>query len=1524
MELISLCIAVIGGFFVGRIWPWCRARPAETPERAIAAGPDGGSPQRKRITAEEKKAALRQARETGALPKRLFDDLLARVDRGELQSQLSGAIGADSVECPWLQETVEELWPLIDDFIAKDILTDLLEPLLQDAIGKSVKFTRKTLGNEVPRLGPMRSRVTRDSRGSGIELSVGLKYVSNCDIKLQIGVIEVGVANLSIVGTALVYLRPLVSGPIFLGGMEIAFLNPPEVELDFRGIGSIVEIPGLRDIVLSQIVAGIGMAMVLPARIAIPIDDRPGSVYGPLMMCPEPAGFLRVTFYRADDVLAADVAVFGQATSDPYVKATLSMDERRTPFVPRTVHPVWVTGNVFDFPVHSPEQILDIEVYDSDTVGSDDLLGHIRGRSVAKLMEGGSREQTVPLEGGQGTLTFSVQWLDALGQGQSVAEDGKRLAAMGPGKYDETTGRKKAERKQGEQEPVELPDGAVLLSAWWGSQGQWENVSDAVNEVLCQGSSLLADPEKLGCQARPGAPPSSLVVEYIVPEGPNVGVMSICLESVVGLKEDPERGYKWKIEVRADSWEEPKTFETAEGAAPPDQGPVTTQQLEETIVRLWEEGGKSTAEIGREVSLDEAVIKALVDKDHGMRVKYAEINKSIRNDSVTLSDAQLEERHAEAARTRLQWQNRALDSWRAHKASGTPVFNFAAHVPVPPDWHSVTLRMYDRAGAQLSGVRFPSRRHGGSLTLGRVIAGTSSRDSTGVIEFLDHEDSVTGVRQERMRNVVDGPFKLSIDKELLEQHAATADGGVGFYGELHARVQLHALIPREPVSYNCAIVVEVIRAKNLVAMDLATGASDPYIKVRYGDKQFATNVVARSLTPIWKQRFEFACTSALEHLDFECYDSDLSGLERFMGRCNVNPFGFIKKAAEKDMNEREARGWYVDPSAPPPRVGHGWRKLTPRLGNEKDWQLVKTKGRTIAMGLGMLEISITVRGDFPEDWSKLGDDLSAPRQDTAQPGLGGGAASAAGYAVAADDSEPEAEEGEAAWTKDEDAKQCKRCQVKFGTLTRKHHCRRCGGVFCDNCSSHRVTLGPLKDQRVCEKCAQSVLHKKKNPLHALLGDELAAMYLDEFIRAGQDPAALKRMTPGELRAYFDKVGVQGALHRQAIHGRIALFDAGGLPRRSITVHLLRGSNLIVQDAFTSDPFVVVTYRGVERKTPVIKRSLNPVWGHDNRWTFPLTSAKDAVELLCLDWDREGEPDFMGYARILPMSPEFRTGAAVDVPLGVRPGKREDEIVLKSKGHKKGLHPLGVLQVRVRVDHGGNLSLIEGAEELMGSDYRGANEPPAPATPLNAPALSPEWCAGLYDEVTEGGGAGAPTRGTLLDRLRTSGGVRDAEQAPEGRDAFANFYRDLSAHPDRPMGRDEFVSALLAAAARPASRPGTPPRPAKAADLRDAEGTPPPRPPGGSVRAEPAQDTLREREMSRSVPPADSNVAWVPDDIRRRCKACKRDFGTFRRKHHCRKCGDVFCDACTAGREMIEGWDGPQRVCTLCPPAPTLT
>jgi len=86
------------------------------------------------------------------------------------------------------------------------------------------------------------------------------------------------------------------------------------------------------------------------------------------------------------------------------------------------------------------------------------------------------------------------------------------------------------------------------------------------------------------------------------------------------------------------------------------------------------------------------------------------------------------------------------------------------------------------------------------------------------------------------------------------------------------------------------------------------------------------------------------------------------------------------------------------------------------------------------------------------------------------------------------------------WERDSSATECKSCHKRFTFYFRKHHCRRCGKVYCNGCSSRRILLDPSEVvtdpgvpeerhteptlQRVCQTCYDEVCTDVPGPLRS--------------------------------------------------------------------------------------------------------------------------------------------------------------------------------------------------------------------------------------------------------------------------------------------------------------------------------------------------------------------------------------------------------------------------------------------------------
>lgn len=76
------------------------------------------------------------------------------------------------------------------------------------------------------------------------------------------------------------------------------------------------------------------------------------------------------------------------------------------------------------------------------------------------------------------------------------------------------------------------------------------------------------------------------------------------------------------------------------------------------------------------------------------------------------------------------------------------------------------------------------------------------------------------------------------------------------------------------------------------------------------------------------------------------------------------------------------------------------------------------------------------------------------------------------------------------------------------------------------------------------------------------------------------------------------------------------------------------------------------------------------------------------------------------------------------------------------------------------------------------------------------------------------------------------------------------------------------------------------------------------------------------DLSDTMPPLEFRVATVADSLRPTCPQCHAVFASLsKRRHHCRLCGDVFCDACSNRRCTLPlpgvEFEKPVRVCDYC-------
>ncbi|CAJ1439227.1 unnamed protein product, partial [Effrenium voratum] len=328
-----------------------------------------------------------------------------------LATQLEGETVEE--ECQWLHSLLLILWPRIDRFL-KVVVEEQVIPEIDKALPKMLKgavsFPKVHLGQAVPHF---RDICLKERSDGAIMLKVNIELASDMDVQIKAMKVPLGVRHLSLSGELNVRFHPVATAPPFFAGVGAFFIEPPKLDMDFTGAADFVDMPLIRDVVHSTIMGILNAQVVLPARIAIDLNQDDDTDQADLNF-PEPLGVLRVLLRRGKDLRAADVGFTGGRSSDPYVVMEVGQARWQSPVVEKSLNPVWEHHNVADFLVYEQRQKLHFRVFDKDQYSADDLIGAAHS-VLPPFMEAMSpKDFEIPLDyqgEGAGSLGVSARWL---------------------------------------------------------------------------------------------------------------------------------------------------------------------------------------------------------------------------------------------------------------------------------------------------------------------------------------------------------------------------------------------------------------------------------------------------------------------------------------------------------------------------------------------------------------------------------------------------------------------------------------------------------------------------------------------------------------------------------------------------------------------------------------------------------------------------------------------------------------------------------------------------------------------------------------------------------------------------------------------------------------------------------------------------------------------------------------------------------------------------------------------------------
>ncbi|XP_059623767.1 uncharacterized protein LOC132266802 [Cornus florida] len=143
-----------------------------------------------------------------------------------------------------------------------------------------------------------------------------------------------------------------------------------------------------------------------------------------------------------------------------------------------------------------------------------------------------------------------------------------------------------------------------------------------------------------------------------------------------------------------------------------------------------------------------------------------------------------------------------------------------------------------------------------------------------------------------------------------------------------------------------------------------------------------------------------------------------------------------------------------------------------------------------------------------------------------------------------------------------DASHCQGCSSQFTFINRKHHCRRCGGLFCNSCTQQRILLRGQGDSpvRICEPCKKleeaarfELRHGNKN--RSGRGSKLTSRSDDEVLNQilGNDGKGLVSSGRGSATDMVSSIHRATSSASCSNVQEVATQDEGGEILRSLSV-----------------------------------------------------------------------------------------------------------------------------------------------------------------------------------------------------------------------------------------------------------------------------------------------------------------------------------------------------------------------------------
>ncbi|KAH6804026.1 Calcium-dependent lipid-binding family protein [Perilla frutescens var. frutescens] len=272
----------------------------------------------------------------------------------------------------WLNKFLSDMWPFMEKAICNTIRSTA-EPIFADYIGQfkieAIEFKNLCLGNLPPTVHGLKVSETNERE---LVMEPAIRWAGNPNIIVAVTIssikVTIQLVDLQVFAMPRITLKPLVPTIPCFANIVVSLLEKPHIDFGVKVLGGdVMSIPGLYRYVQERIKKEVASIYLWPKSLEVPVLDAS------TVAIKKPVGILHVKVVRATKLLKMDLL----GLSDPYVKLNLSgekLPSKKTTIKKKTLNPEW--NEEFKLSVKDPQsQMLHINVYDWDKVGSHDRLG---------------------------------------------------------------------------------------------------------------------------------------------------------------------------------------------------------------------------------------------------------------------------------------------------------------------------------------------------------------------------------------------------------------------------------------------------------------------------------------------------------------------------------------------------------------------------------------------------------------------------------------------------------------------------------------------------------------------------------------------------------------------------------------------------------------------------------------------------------------------------------------------------------------------------------------------------------------------------------------------------------------------------------------------------------------------------------------------------------------------------------------------------------------------------------------------